>query len=246
MNIEHKCLIIKNYEGDTKEFTELLNTLEKNHICNRNFCYFCLKGNYDTLAENIKDNNTWLCPYCAGTCYCSRCMRNEKILQLIAYYFSIDGDIIYLNTQLTSMNSIIDELFNNYVLSNIYMIIYDKNATPTQMVNNFMNFDSEKYSDELIQEKENEIYNLKKYIETLTKQKELIHNEFIKFCKDKYEVKNKYNLIDNKNKNNTPENISINNNKLNLEENNKNNEKEINNVEMNDIKLVKEVDSMND
>ena len=168
-------------------------------------------------------------------------MRNEKILQLIAYYFSIDGDIIYLNSQLTSMNSIIDELFNNYVLSNIYMIIYDKNATPSQMVNNFMNFDSEKYSDAIIQEKENEIYNLKKYIETLSKQKEIIHNEFIKFCKDKFEVKNKYNLIDNKNKNNTPKEIIINNNKVNFEENLKDKEKEVNNVEMN-----KEVDSIND
>jgi hypothetical protein len=58
-------------------------------MCNRYYCYFCLKGSYDTLAENIKDNNEWLCPYCTGTCYCTRCMRNEKILQLIAYYFSI-------------------------------------------------------------------------------------------------------------------------------------------------------------
>ena len=59
--------------------------------------------------------------------------------------------------QSNSKTVVTSDLINNYVLTNIYMIIYDKNNTPSQMVNNFMNFDSEKYSDEIIQEKENEI-----------------------------------------------------------------------------------------
>lgn len=136
--IEHKSLIIKNYEGETKEFCELLDKLEKKHMCNRYYCYFCLKGSYDTLAENIKDNNSWLCPYCTGACYCTRCMRNEKILQLIAYYFSIDGNIIDLNEKLTSINIIMDELFPYSVINNTYLILYDKNLSPAQMVNNFI------------------------------------------------------------------------------------------------------------
>ena len=45
--IEHKSLIIKNYDGETKEFSELLDKLEKKHMCNRYYCYFCLKGSYD-------------------------------------------------------------------------------------------------------------------------------------------------------------------------------------------------------
>ena len=192
-------MIIKNYEGETKEFSELLDKLEKKHMCNRYYCYFCLKGSYDTLAENIKDNNAWLCPYCTGTCYCTRCMRNEKILQLIAYYFSINGDINYLHDELVSMNSIIDQLFSNSVMNNIYLIVYDKNLTPVQMINNFINYDSTKFNE--IQSKEDEINNLKDYIEVLNKQKQEMHKEFANFCKDKYEVKQKYtNLIGEKDK----------------------------------------------
>ena len=207
--IEHKSLIIKNYDGETKEFSELLDKLEKKHMCNRYYCYFCLKGSYDTLAENIKDNNAWLCPYCTGTCYCTRCMRNEKILQLIAYYFSINGDINYLYNELVNMNSIIDELFTNFVLNNIYLILYDKNLTPTQMVNNFINYDLNKLND--IQNKEDEINSLKDYIEILNKQKKEMHKEFETYYKDKYEVKNKFNLISDKDIKNNNHDKDINN-----------------------------------
>ena len=162
-------------------------------MCNRYYCYFCLKGNYDTLAENIKDNNSWLCPYCTGACYCTRCMRNEKILQLIGYYYSINGDINYLHDQLIDMNSIIDELFTYTSMNNVYLILYDKNLTPAQMVNNFINYDVTKYDD--IINKEEEIKNLRDYIHILNKQKEEIHNEFASFCKDKFEVKQKYDII---------------------------------------------------
>ena len=162
-------------------------------MCNRYYCYFCLKGNYDTLAENIKDNNSWLCPYCTGACYCTRCMRNEKILQLIGYYYSINGDINYLHDQLIDMNSIIDELFTYTTMNNVYLILYDKNLTPAQMVNNFINYDVTKYDD--IINKEEEIKNLRDYIHILNKQKEEIHNEFASFCKDKFEVKQKYDII---------------------------------------------------
>ena len=221
---KHKSLMIKNYDGDTKEFTELLNKLENKNLCQRYFCYFCLKGNYDTLAENIKDNYTWLCPYCTGACYCTRCMRNEKILQLLAYYFSIDGNIIYLQSQLTKMDPIIDELlFSNFLLNNVYMIIYDKNLTPAQMVNNFINFNDEKYEQE-IEEKEEEINKYKEYIKKLNKKKEEIHNEFISFCKDKYKTKNEYYLINSRPDNDIYGDVNITINNLNLEENKNDND----------------------
>jgi hypothetical protein len=120
-------------------------------------------------------------------------MRNEKILQLIGYYYSINGDINYLHDQLIDMNSIIDELFTYTTMNNIYLILYDKNLTPAQMVNNFKNYDANKYDD--ILNKEDEIKNLKDYIQILNKQREEIHNEFATFCKDKFEVKQKYNII---------------------------------------------------
>ena len=160
-------------------------------------------------------------------------MRNEKILQLIAYYFSIDGNILDLNEKLTSMNCKIDELFAYSVISNTYMILYDKNLTPSQMINNFTNFDKEKYNER--KEKENEIFNYKKYIQQLNRQKEEIHNKFISFCKDKYEVKNKYFLNNNEyqkyqdgieNDNNINNHLKINrNNNMDIKEDKKENEK---------------------
>ena len=253
--IEHKSLIIKNYEGETKEFFELLDKLEKKHMCNRYYCYFCLKGSYDTLAENIKDNNSWLCPYCTGACYCTRCMRNEKILQLIAYYFSINGDINHLYDELISKNSIIDELFSNFVLNNIYMILYDKNLTPEQMVNNFINYDMSKLCD--IQNKEDEINSLKDYINILNKQKEEIHKEFSTFCKDKYEIKHKYNLINEDNnfkKSNNDSDVDMINNDYsnyeNEEKKQKEKEKEENYLkyqnDINDINQNKEIEIDNE
>ena len=156
-------------------------------------------------------------------------MRNEKILQLIAYYFSIDGNILDLNEKLTSMNYKIDELFAYSVISNTYMILYDKNLTAIQMINNFINFDKEKYNERKV--KENEIFNFKKYIQQLNKQKEEIHNKFISFCKDKYEIKNKYFLNNNENPKNQNGFVNINNhlknnNDINVEKDKKENEKE--------------------
>ena len=95
------------------------------------------------------------------------------------------------------MDSKIDEIFSLFVLNNIYMIIYDRNLTPNQMVNNFMNFNDEKW-EERAEEKQNEILELKEYINRLSKKKEETNNEFISCCNDKYEIKNKYFLINKK------------------------------------------------
>ncbi len=138
-------------------------------------------------------------------------MRNEKILQLIAYYLSIDGNINDLYDELVRKNSIIDELFMNCVLNNIYLISYDKNLTPSQMINNFttMNCEENVIKNKIL-DKEDEINNLKDYIERLNKRKEEIHNEFIDFCKDKYEVKKKFYLINDKNKTDIYNEINMN------------------------------------
>ena len=153
-------------------------------------------------------------------------MRNEKILQLIAYYLSIDGNINYLYDELIKTNCIIDELFSNFILNNIYIVIYDKNLTPNQMIDNFKNFDINKIND--IQSKEQEISNLKYYIQKLNKRKEEIHKKFVSICKDKYDIKNKYNSINNRNKNNISNEIDMDLNILN-NTNGINTKEEINN-----------------
>ena len=81
--------------------------------CKRYFCNFCLKGSYDTLLEDIKNKNDWLCPFCLGQCFCTRCTRNDKILKLIAYYISIKGDINILYDALIIKNRIFDILHKN-------------------------------------------------------------------------------------------------------------------------------------
>ena len=167
-------------------------------------------------------------------------MRNEKILQLIAYYLSIDGNINDLYDELVRKNSIIDELFTNCVLNNVYLILYNKNLSPSQMINNFSSLNCEENSiKNKIQDKEDEILNLKDYIKKLNKRKEEIHNDFIDFYKDKYEVKNKYYLIYNKNKNDVYNEINMNtidnrynNRNIHTEDNKIDNNKKINGDEM--------------
>jgi hypothetical protein len=167
-------------------------------------------------------------------------MRNEKILQLIAYYLSIDGNINDLYDELVRKNSIIDELFTNCVLNNVYLILYNKNLSPSQMINNFSSLNCEENSiKNKIQDKEDEILNLKDYIKKLNKRKEEIHNDFIDFYKDKYEAKNKYYLIYKKNTNDIYNEINMNtidsryNNRNSHTEDNKNdNNKKINGDEM--------------
>ena len=141
------------------------------------------------MAENIKDNNSWLCPYCTGACYCTRCMRNEKMLQLIAYYFSIDGDIYNLYNELISTDNIIDKLHSNYILNNIFFIVYNKDLSCSQMMDNFMNYDYERNKNNNNKEqKEKEIDTQKKYISELAILKNDFHNKFEKFYKDKQEI----------------------------------------------------------
>ena len=83
-------------------------------------------------------------------------MRNEKLLQLIAYYFSIDGDICELYDELIPLDTIIDKLSTNYIMNNIFFIVYDKNLTPSQMMENFINFqNNEKKFDDDKTQKEN-------------------------------------------------------------------------------------------
>ena len=107
---------------------------------------------------------------------------------------------------------IMDELFPYSVMNNTYLIIYDKNLSPAQMVNNFINFDKEKYNERKI--KENEISDFKKYIQQLCKQREEIHNIFVSFCKDKFEAKKKY--FKNKDINDDNDNDDIDNNEISI------------------------------
>ena len=132
--IENKSLIIGNFNEDPNEFVELTAKDEGHEQCKRFFCYFCLRGSYDTEIDNVKDKSDWSCPYCQGQCFCSRCTRNDKLLKLIAYYISIGGDINLLYDDLVTRNKILDLLNPYMVLSKIFVINNDSTLTPTQVL----------------------------------------------------------------------------------------------------------------
>ena len=118
-------------------------------------------------------------------------MRNEKILQLIAYYFSIDGDIYKLYDDIISTDSIIDKLHSNYILNNVFFIVYDKDLSCSQMMENFMNYDYERYKNNINKEqKEKIIDEQKKYITELTILKNDFHDIFEKYYQDKQNIQN--------------------------------------------------------
>jgi len=66
---------------------------EKNeYICERKYCANCLKSNYDINIHSMRSDHNWLCPFCKGVCFCSRCLRNDQINKLVQVYLDIGGD----------------------------------------------------------------------------------------------------------------------------------------------------------
>lgn len=61
--------------------------------CNRKFCRFCLRQNYD---DGLDKNG--LCPFCRGVCFCTRCSRNDMIVRLRGLYLLLGGQATDLLT----------------------------------------------------------------------------------------------------------------------------------------------------
>jgi hypothetical protein len=43
--------------------------------CQRKFCTFCIRTNYDDNINEIMKNKAWHCYHCTGYCMCTRCTR---------------------------------------------------------------------------------------------------------------------------------------------------------------------------
>ena len=127
-------LVIKNYTGDAQEYIDLTQRDEKKSACKRFFCHFCLRGSYDTLIDNIKDKKDWICPYCQGICFCSRCTRHDKMLKLIGLYLSLGGDVNILYDCLIMRNKILDLLHNYLVLAKLTIVVNDKRRTISELI----------------------------------------------------------------------------------------------------------------
>jgi hypothetical protein len=131
---KNRNLIIKNYTGDTQEYVDLTQRDEKKSTCKRFFCHFCLRGSYDTLIDNIKDKKDWICPYCQGICFCSRCTRHDKMLKLIGLYLSLGGDVNILYDCLITRNKILDLLHNYLVLAKLIIVVNDKRRNISELI----------------------------------------------------------------------------------------------------------------
>ncbi|KRX08133.1 hypothetical protein PPERSA_01678 [Pseudocohnilembus persalinus] len=70
------------------------------YICLRQFCKTCLKTNYDVNLQEI-DLHDFLCPVCNGTCFCSRCLRQDMISKIKGMYILLGGELslLYLGTK---------------------------------------------------------------------------------------------------------------------------------------------------
>lgn len=62
--------------------------MTEEYCCNRKFCRFCLRQNYD---DGLDKNG--LCPFCRGVCFCTRCSRNDMIVRLKSIYLLLGGQV---------------------------------------------------------------------------------------------------------------------------------------------------------
>ena len=118
----NNCFIIIyllfNYDGNIKELIDNYFSYEKKntYFCNRYYCENCLKQNYEiNLDENEKKK--FICPFCINHCSCSRCLRKEELMKLIAYYLTLGGKIDNLYNYLKGKNSIFEKLKDDILLS---------------------------------------------------------------------------------------------------------------------------------
>lgn len=68
-------LILKKIVQDKKR----RRTLEEQFpvVCDKVFCSLCLKNFFDVDLDEVKNDPHWVCPYCNGQCFCSRCRRQD-------------------------------------------------------------------------------------------------------------------------------------------------------------------------
>lgn len=62
--------------------------LDEEYVCDRKFCRYCLRQNYD---DGLDKNG--LCPFCQGVCFCTRCARNDMIIRLKSMLLLLGGDL---------------------------------------------------------------------------------------------------------------------------------------------------------
>ena len=115
---KEKVYLLINYDGNIKELIDNYFSYQKKNTysCNRYYCESCLKQNYEIVLDEY-EKNKFICPGCYNHCTCSRCLRKEELMKLIAYYLTLGGKIDNLYNFLKSKNSIFEKLKDDILLS---------------------------------------------------------------------------------------------------------------------------------
>lgn len=91
------CLTLKKLVKDKKRRRTYEEQLAI--ACGKHYCSLCLKNFYDTSVEEIHCNPEWICPYCTGTCFCTRCLRQEQMTKATAYLISLNLESLLQSPQ---------------------------------------------------------------------------------------------------------------------------------------------------
>lgn len=98
--------------------------------CNRQFCHACLKLCYDDDFNVCKNNRSWICHFCYGVCFCTRCLRQDVITQNKAYYIGMGGNLASIEYGVKSKSLLDRVIFDSFqahlwltLLSNVHLLV---------------------------------------------------------------------------------------------------------------------------
>lgn len=108
---------------------------EEVYDCSRKFCSFCLKTNYEENFSHCYNSKQWICPFCQGVCFCTRCLRQDTMTQLKAYFIALGGELSCLQNSNSIFDKIIFQNFQTHL-----MLTLLSNANLTQMYPHYAYF----------------------------------------------------------------------------------------------------------
>ncbi|KRX11121.1 P-loop containing nucleoside triphosphate hydrolase [Pseudocohnilembus persalinus] len=73
-------------------YSQFLKKADGELVCKRKYCRTCLKQ-YDPLITVNFYKSDWICPFCNGACFCTRCQRLDMIQRLKSIYNHLGGDV---------------------------------------------------------------------------------------------------------------------------------------------------------
>ena len=90
--------------------------------CNRQFCNVCLMTCYDEDFNLAKNSRSWICQFCMGFCFCTRCLRQDTVTQLKAFYFQLGGHFPSLINQ-TRPQSAMDRVIESNLKAHLLLTL---------------------------------------------------------------------------------------------------------------------------